>query len=335
VVRGRLPSTWSVELQPGAERRLVIRAPDDRLVQFDVKSRKNLLPRDIPNLLLRQNPAELLIVAPFISPRSREMLIEAGASYADATGNLRIIAREPAIFLEARGLDRDPGTRPRSLKSLKGAAAGRVVRALCDFLPPYGVRTLAEISATPLGTVARVVAFLEEEALLARDERKRITSVDWAALIARWAQDYNVRTSNRLRSYIEPRGLSALTPKLANLERYALTGSLAAKTSIAPTRLAMLYVDDADEAARTLELTPAEEGANVWLLEPYDEVVFDRTRTRPFDTTERTIDVVVAAPSQVAADSMTGPGRGPQEAQALIGNMRKFRYAKETRCQQS
>src|SRR5690606_41852917 len=69
----------------------------------------------------------------------------------DLTGNLRIVASNPAIFLEARGADRDPDREPRALRSLKGAAAGRVVRALCDFMPPYGVRALAEISSTPLG----------------------------------------------------------------------------------------------------------------------------------------------------------------------------------------
>lgn len=244
----------------------------------------------------------------------------------DATGNLRLVADDPAVFLEGRGQNRDPDRKPRPLKSLKGAAAGRVVRALCDFRPPYGVRTLAEISSTPLGTVARVVGFLEEEALLDRDKKKRITSVDWAALIARWAQDYNVRTSNRLRTYIEPRGLSALLPKLANLERYAATGSLAAMTDTAPARLAMIYVDNADEAARALELTPTDEGANVWLLEPYDEVVFERTQT---------MNVVAAAPSQVAADLMTSPGRGPQEAQALIGTMKAAKHARDMPCRQS
>ncbi len=53
---------------------------------------------------------------------------------------------------------------PGGQTGLKGAAAARVVRALCDFDPPFGVRTLAECSVTPLGTVSRVVSFLEEEA---------------------------------------------------------------------------------------------------------------------------------------------------------------------------
>ena len=68
---------------------------------------------------------------------------------------------DPAVFLESRGADRDPDRKPRPLRSLKGAAAARVVRALCAIEPPFGVRTLAESSTTPLGTVSRVVSLLE------------------------------------------------------------------------------------------------------------------------------------------------------------------------------
>jgi len=249
------------------------------------------------------------------------LLIEGNASYADATGNLRVVVDEPAVFLEARGAERDPDRQPRALRSLKGAIAGRVVRALCDFVPPYGVRTLAEISSTPLGTVSRVVSFLEEEALIVRDEKKQILSVDWASLIARWVRDYSVTRSNVLRSYIEPRGLAALGPKIGKLQRYAVTGSLAAPGT-APARLAMFYVEDSQAAAETMELAPTEAGANVWLLEPFDEVVFHRTESRPFGPSAQATLVVVAAPSQVAADLLTSPGRGPQEGEALIETMK-------------
>jgi hypothetical protein len=321
----RLPPGWTSTLQPGtsAGRVLAIRAPDGHSADLAVKLRQRLGPRDVANLIREAggNGEGILVVSPFLSPRSRELLIDAGASFVDATGNLRVAARAPALFLEVQGEDRDPDKRPRSLRSLKGATAGRVVRALCDFLPPYGVRTLAQISSTALGTVSRVVGLLEEEALLSRDDKKKITAVDWARLIERWTRDYNVHSSNRLHSYLEPRGLPALSGKLSRLERYAVTGSLAGP-GIAPTRLAMIYVDDAEAAARALDLTEAEAGANVWLLEPYDEVVFERTQSLSAGTeTEKTV-LVAAAPSQVAADLTTSPGRGPQEAEALIEKMK-------------
>jgi hypothetical protein len=77
-----------------------------------------------------------------------------------------------------------------------------------------------------------------------------------------------------------------------------------------------------DRAAETLELVLTEAGANVWLLEPYDAVVFERTQSLPFAPAPQTVNVTAAAPSQVAADLMTSPGRGPQEAEALIEKMK-------------
>lgn len=324
-VRDRLPPGWSAELKPGSgdeDGLLTLRGADGRRAKLRVVSRKQVSPKDVPHLVSQaEDASRLLLVAPFLSARARELLADANASYVDATGNLRLVVSDPAVFLEGRGADRDPDRKPRALRSLKGAAAGRVVRALCDFMPPYGVRTLAETSSTPLGTVSRVVSFLEAEALLTRDEKKVITFVDWAALISRWVRDYSVTDSNVVRSYLEPRGLAALGPKMAKLGGYAVTGSLAGP-GIAPARLAMLYVDDVERAAEALELVPTEAGANVWLLEPFDTVVFERTQSLPFAPAPEKLTATVAAPSQVVADLMTSPGRGPQEAEALIEKMK-------------
>ena len=325
----RLPAGWSAELcrDSSGEPALAIQAPDGRTARLVLRSRRRVSPRDIANLICQSGGSgnEILVVAPFLSPRSRDLLAEAGASYVDATGNLRVAIGDPAVFLEGHGEDRDPAEQPRSLKSLKGTATGRVVRALCDYVPTYGVRSLAQVSSTPLGTVSRVVSFLEQEALLTRDDRKQIATVDWPALITRWVRDYSVRTSNRMASYLEPRGLSSLPLKLATLERYAVTGSIAGP-DIAPTRLAMIYVDDVDAAASALDLVPTDAGANVWLLEPYDDVVFERTRLIPFRSGELQNIVVAAALSQVAADLLTSPGRGPQEGEALIDKMKKTEH---------
>ncbi len=61
------------------------------------------------------------------------------------------------------------------------------------------------------------------------------------------------------RSYLEPRGLAALWPKLGKLARYAATSSVAG-AGIAPARLAMIYVDDAESAAEALDLVETEAG---------------------------------------------------------------------------
>ena len=71
----------------------------------------------------------------------------------------------------------------------------------------------------------------------------------------------------------------------------------------------MIYVDDDEMAAVNLGLRPAEAGANVMLLTPFDSVVFDRTNDK---------GVTFVASSQAAVDLLTSPGRGPAEAEAIL-----------------
>jgi hypothetical protein len=117
--------------------------------------------------------------------------------------------------------------------------------------------------------------------------------------------------------YLAPRGFSAVLEKLKSAgTRYAVTGSWAASqvAPIAPPRLLTVYVDRPATIDRDLDLRPAEAGANVALLTPFDDVVFDRTSKKK--------DITIAAVSQVAADLLTSPGRGPNEGEALMEWMR-------------
>ncbi|MEE9281507.1 MAG: helix-turn-helix domain-containing protein [Myxococcota bacterium] len=197
------------------------------------------------------------------------------------------------------------------MQSLKGTAASRVVLFLSDSRPPYSVTEIAAHSQVSAATASKVVSLLEREALVVKEERGTVSDVLWADLIRRWTQDYAVLRSNVSSGYLEPRGVSALVEKLrsANL-KYALSGTLASATSVAPARLALLYTPDADLAATKLGLRHVDVGANVIVLEPFDDVVFFRTRSQD--------GLVTAALSQVAADLLTSPGRGPTEGEELL-----------------
>lgn len=263
---------------------------------------ENLGPETIP-----------LAAAPFLSLSTRQRLKELDMPYADPTGNVRIVASQPALFIETQGAQRNPYRQERPARSLKGAKAGRIVRALCDTMPPFAVRKLASAAGIDPGYVSRVLSLLETEDLIQREPRGPVTMVRWRKLIERWSRDYSFLGSNRVVSYLEPRVLSDLSPRLASAgQRAAITGSAAAAAvaPIAPTRLLAAYVDSPEEVARRLGLRPAESGANVLLAEPYDGVVFERMQQRggtPF-----------AALSQTAVDLLTGPGRSPSEAQVLL-----------------
>ena len=158
-----------------------------------------------------------------------------------------------------------------------------------------------------------MLELLEREDIIARERRGPVLGVDWQAAIRRWAQDYDQTASNTATTYLEPRGMPALEKALAGTGlRYAATGAFAAQRfdPIAPARAAAIYVDDAYEAADRLGLREADAGANVALLEPFDPVVFDRTVTRG--------GLRCVAPSQLAVDLLTGPGREPPQGQELL-----------------
>jgi hypothetical protein len=334
VLRTLLPTNWFVDIErkpaiptdaygitrPDAV--MTIRSPDGAEAIVVIEAKLRLNPRDVPAVVsqLRRYQEALretsgLVIAPFLSPRARELLTEAVLSYADSTGNVRLVLDRPAVFIHTVGESSDPwaADSARPLRSLRGPTASRVVRALCDFRPPFGVQQLAERSGTSLGSVSRVFALLESDALIVRERYGPVTDVKWADLIRRWTADYSFSKSNQTRTFLEPRGLPALLDKLRVAPlRYTVTGSLAAAqvAPIAAPRLASIYVDDAVEAAERLRLRPANGSANVILAEPFDPVVYDRTR--------ETAGLRYAAPSQIAADLLTGPGRGPAEGDELI-----------------
>lgn len=319
----RLPPSWRVTRLGDEEsaRRSVdavftLSAPKGAALTFVVEAKSRIDPRDVSSLAtqLRTDTGAIpVVISTFLSPRTRERLEAVGLNYLDLAGNIRLVADRPGLFIYERSADKNPWREERPARSLKGAKAGRIVRALCDFLPPLGVRDLAKRAGADPGYVSRTLALLDREDLIRRSPRGPITYVDWQGLIRRWAQDYSLLRPKRTESYLEPRGLPILLGKLAKADfRYAVTGSFAASkiAPVASPRLLSCYVDDRQQAAKDLDLRPAEVGANVILVQPFDPVVYERSWERE--------GVKFAALSQVAADLETGPGRGPAEADALM-----------------
>ena len=321
----RLPPSWRIKQSSQSASReglgpevctVRLAAPDGTSVRFVVQAPRALEPRNVSRVVAAVGGPEdavPLVVAPYLSARTRELLKQQQCNFADSTGNVWISIARPAVFVETTGATKDPTWTDRPLGTLKGRATGKAVRALCDFRPPYGVRDLAKRAGISAPMLSRVIDFLDREALLRKDERSVVQEIDWAGAIRRWVQYYAFSKSNRVATFLEPRGLSDLRLKLSKARwTYAVTGSLAASL-VAPVvapRLAQLYVKDIEAAAAALELKRAEAGANVMLAEPFNDVVYDRTSRRD--------DLQCAAFTQVAADLLTSPGRGPAEAEELL-----------------
>jgi hypothetical protein len=331
LIADRLPKAWSLRAaapptkgRPVLQRVWTLHSPDGSAADLVVEVLGIVVPRDLPDLVagVRQDAPDVLIAAPYLSPRARELLTKLGVSYADTTGNLRIVANQPGLFIEAQGAPKDPWPSDQRLQSLRGRAAGRAVRAVVDYRPPYGVRDLAARAEVPLGSLARVLDLLDRDGLVTKNTRGSVSDVDWAGVIRRWSRDYDFARSNLFSTYLDPRGLETLVTKLGDARwQHAATGAFAGQrfAPIAPARIAALFVEDVSRAAGRLKLQPADAGMNVLLVEPYDPVVFERTTVRG--------GLRVVALSQLAVDLLTGTGREPSEGEELLVWMGKHERA--------
>lgn len=340
ILEGKLPEKWIVEavgIGPlGATQDAILRiaAPDGKIVDVEIEFKESLQPalamRLGEELKQRSAGTKSMVVAPFLSPSCREKLKKLGLNYLDFTGNVRISLDAPGLYIEAEGADKNPVSSERNARTLKGSKAGRIARELVDFTSVPGVRELASKSGIDPGYISRVFALLEAEALI-RDrapsnssESNRVGSrrgrrvVDWQALLRRWAVDAPLEKRTTSIMCIDPRGAKATLCRLADWsDQYAVTGSFAAAeiSPSAPARLLQVYVQNAQTALETLGLRQVESGANVMLMEPESPLPFLRSKVVGGTS--------YVAISQMAADLMSSPGRGPAEAEELIDWMTK------------
>src|SRR5450756_1937350 len=243
-------------LQPDAI--LSMTAPDGSKALQMVAAKQRVFPRDVLAWLsaLRPVPRDstYLLAAPFLSPRARILLEEAGVNYIDMTGNMLVRVERPSIFVRQQGSDKDPAPGDEPVRSLRGGKAARVVRALCDYREPATSRSVAARAGVTPGYVSKIIGVLERDALVEREGRgpvQPITRVLWADLIRRWSADYRVLESNTSRLFLAPQGIPACLRDLAGWAsrtpsgRYAVTGSFAAaqRAPVAPPSTLVCYVD--------------------------------------------------------------------------------------------
>ena len=311
VLQERLPPGWAVERVAASGRvtRLRITSKEGRSRELPVSALARPDPRTASRIP-EQRP--LLVAAPYLSQGVRETIEDQGASYADQTGNVRVVLDEPGLFIVTSGAEANPWPEERRF-TLRGTKAGRVVCALARAKPPLGVRELAAAADTDPGYVSRLLGMLNREAIVDRTARGRVDRIDWRKLLLRWSEEAPLESRTTASTWLAARGLKSLCNSLRGADfPYLVTGSAVAAgiAPVAPTRLASVYVEDPEGAAKVLGLRAADAGANVVLLQPEDGSLFDRADDRDGLRAAR-LPVVVA-------DLLSGPGRSPAEAEALM-----------------
>jgi hypothetical protein len=316
-----LPRSWQVTRRSRSRSAdggaLRIAAPDGTAAEVTVRVRTQLDPRAAAAMGRSVDPS--IVVARWLSPRSREVLEAAGWNYADMTGNLYLSLDRPGLFLRSAGADRDPVPKRAPGPNLRGPRAWALQRTLVEVLPPYGLGDLSEALDIDPGYLSRLLAGLVDELLIERLPRGPVRKVEWEAMLRQIASSYSLLGSNSTTSWVAAGGPDQFLRDLASskLKRWVLTGSFAANrlVSVAAPEIAVVYSEDPERLAEVLRLRPTTTGGNVVTALPYDPIVFERTWTED--------GIVYASIAQIAMDCMTGFGRMPAEADALVDWMRK------------
>ncbi|MGH3900727.1 MAG: hypothetical protein ACRDTA_21280 [Pseudonocardiaceae bacterium] len=298
--------------------------------QVVVEAKASLTPAAAQQVLLPQvrllrqlySQATVLVVAPWLSPRTRDVLASRKVSYLDLTGNVDL--RLPTgVLIKTEGAQRNPDPTPhRRSRGLSGAGAGVIARLLTDFAPPYRQKDLAAVGRVSPGYISRIFQTLDDEALITR-EGPYIVEVNWPALLRARAENCDLLRSNHAVPMVARKGPDAVYRSLIarGTENTAVvTGSYSAR-EVAPVAVGgplMIYVDPGpdmvDAVADELSVMRAARGlGNVILLQPSTRGPLLGRRT--FGATEH------VALSQLAIDCLSGPDRMPAEGEAVLAHM--------------
>lgn len=296
--------------------------------QVVIEAKSSLTPAAAQQVLLPQvrllrqlyGRATVLVIAPWLSPRTRDVLASRKVSYLDFTGNVDL--RLPTgVLIKTEGAQQNPDPTPhRRSRGLSGAAAGVITRLLVDFAPPYRQKDLAAVGRVSPGYVSRIFQTLDDEALITRDG-PYIVEVNWQMLLRARADSYDVLRANHAVAMVARHGPEAVYRSLmteGSENNAVVTGSYAAR-EVAPVAVGgplMIYVDPGphsiDQIADELSLLRAGTG-NIILLQPNNPGPLRGRRS--FGATEH------VALSQLVIDCLSGPGRMPAEGEALIAHM--------------
>lgn len=260
-----------------------------------------------------------VVVAPYLSPRRREMIRESGLGYLDLSGNAFLKHSSLYVYVESQtnSFTRESGSR--------GAFSGKgslVVELLLEQPQrSWGIRELAGEAGLDPGHVSRVVSELVKDARAAKVAGK-IQVRNPSDLLADWSDAYRPPRGMSLLRFAQVRDPAEIVDRMRSRsdecgERYAL-GNLAGAALVAPyasvDRVDIYVCDTAGQAEieECLGLREVERGANVVLhvlADPEDAVIRRR----------RTLDgLSVVSDLRLYLDLRKYPRRGLEQAEHLL-----------------
>jgi hypothetical protein len=262
-------------------------------------------------------PAIPVLIAPYLSPASRELCLENEISFLDFEGNARLAFG--TVFIE-RLLSNKPEPKRREFKSLFRPKSAQVLRVLLR--NPKQVWRVADLAVTAEVSLGHVInvrsALLDREWAKVVPEGLRLTAPD--ALLDAWKSGYEPPVEQEMRFYTTLHG-SALEQSIREMfasmpgNADATLASYSAAHWIAPyarTGTQYLYADTLtlEHIKQGLRLSSSLKGENVIVSLPKDRGVF-------LDVCEPVPGIRCTSPVQTYLDLSASGERGVEAAEHL------------------
>jgi len=266
-----------------------------------------------------------LVVVPFMGPVGRRRCEDAEVAWLDLSGNARIVAPGIRVLVEGRPNRFKSRGRPSSAFAPKSSRISRWL--LMNAGRPMKQREIAQAMNMDEGFTSRIVSRLEAGGFVQRGQDGEILLRDPDLLLDAWREAYDFSMHQVIPGHMAARSGEETLRLLANglqgqKVRYASTGLAAAwqLTNFSGFRLTTMYVAEhpASEVLESLGFREEERGANVWLVIPKDEGVFQGVDERD--------GIVCVHPVQAYLDLKDQPERAKEAAEHLRAELLKWSF---------
>ncbi|TXD41279.1 hypothetical protein FRC96_04655 [Lujinxingia vulgaris] len=228
-----------------------------------------------------------LLVVPYMTSTGAQRCEDERIPWLDLSGNAHIIAPKLRLHVEGKSNQFTRRGRPPNVFAPKSS---RITRHVLRFPErTFLQKEIAEATGLSEGYTSRVVSRLESLRLLHRDEAGAVGASDPALLLDSWLENYRFDKHRIRRGTVAARSGPELMERVAEIFHarkidYALTGLSGAwlVDGFANFRTATFYLRaplGADDE-KALRFHEGQRGANLWLVTPNDEGVFQGAKTR-------------------------------------------------------
>jgi hypothetical protein len=266
-----------------------------------------------------------LVAVSFMGEVGSRICGDAGVSWIDLSGNAHIIAPGLRVIIEGKPNRFIVPGRPTNLFA---PTSSRVVRWLLIHADQsLSQRVVARSTGLDEGFVSRLVARLENDGYLVRDDHGAIRAKDPALLLDAWREAYQFSKHILHQGHVAARSGDALlrfasdTLAAQGIE-HAATGLAAAwaLTRFAGFRIATLYLstDPSPTLFEQLGCREDPRGANLWLVVPNDAGVFHGAIEKD--------GIRCVHPVQVYVDLKSHPERATEAAEHLRTELLTWRH---------